>query len=452
MTQILNARILASLGMIVFVAAVVASSTGAFFSDTETSTGNTFTAGSLDLKVDSQSHYNGMRCSNENGFGSAFVWIPDEATSPFTPADATTFNNANPDQFPRAGDPCGGTWAESDLIEDSIAFRFFDFSDIKPGDEGENTISLHVTDNDAWACMTVDNVSDLDVTCTEPESEDADDVSCMADIAADGELGANLTFDAWLDEGTTPGFQCNNANAVPTVGASCAADPQEGDNVMNGVEALFWDDETVDEASEGPFALSDVLSGAYAAHTCTDVDGNTAYAACHGLASDGRMVGSATYYWGLAWNVPDEAGNEIQTDSLVMDMVFEVEQHRNNDNFQCTPSTEPEPETATLTIDKAVTFSSTSVVGVDVTDFTLHINGPGGDQILTDETPLAGLAPGVYTVSEVYSNNPAGLTWDAVFSGACSEIAVDTETGTITLAAGDNVTCNLTNVVDPLLP
>lgn len=342
MTGLLNTRILASVAMLVFVGAAIASSTGAFFSDTETSTGNTFTAGALDLKVDSQSHYNGMMCSNQNGFGSAFVWIPDDASSPFTPTDAADFNEDHPDQYPQAGIPCGGTWAESDLIPDSVAFRFFDFSDIKPGDEGENTISLHVYDNDAWACMTVDSVSDLDVTCTEPEGESTDS-QCSVDVNAPGagELGAALTFDAWLDEGSTAGFQCNNANASPTVGASCAADPLEGDNVLNGVEVLFWNDETVDEASEGPFALSDVLSGAYAAHTCTDTDGNTGYAACHGLASDGRMVGSATYYWGLAWNVPDTAGNEIQTDALTLDMIFEVEQHRNNPNFQCTPSAEP---------------------------------------------------------------------------------------------------------------
>ena len=445
MTQLINARILASLGMIVFVAAVVASSTGAFFSDTETSAGNTFTAGSLDLKVDSQSHYNGMMCSNQNGFGSAYVWVPDGTVGVFTPANATAFNTAHPDQFPQAGTPCGGTWAESNLIEDSIAFRFFDFDDVKPGDEGENTISLHVYDNDAWGCMLVDNVTDLDVTCTEPESESSDP-QCSLEVPAPGagELGAALSFDAWLDEGGVAGFQCNNANAVPTVGASCAADPLEGDNVLNGVEALFWDDETVDEASEGPFEISDVLSGAYAAHLCTDTDGNTAYGACHGLASDGRMVGSATYYWGLAWNVPESAGNEIQTDALTLDMIFEVEQHRNNDDFQCTPTTEP--ETATVTLDKVVTFTQATVVGVDVNDFTLHLVGPGGDHVLVDQVAMPGLTPGAYVVSEVYSNDPAGIQFNASFSGSCSEIA-DTGTANMNVVAGVNPTCTITNLV-----
>lgn len=51
MSLLLNKKILLALGMIVFVGAVVASGTGAFFSDTATATGNTFTAGTLDLKI-----------------------------------------------------------------------------------------------------------------------------------------------------------------------------------------------------------------------------------------------------------------------------------------------------------------------------------------------------------------------------------------------------------------
>ena len=42
-------RILLALGVIVFVGAAVASATGAFFNDTETSTGNIFVAGAQTL-------------------------------------------------------------------------------------------------------------------------------------------------------------------------------------------------------------------------------------------------------------------------------------------------------------------------------------------------------------------------------------------------------------------
>lgn len=51
MTAILNTRVLLSLGVIVAVSAALISATGAFFSDTETSTGNTFSSGTLELEV-----------------------------------------------------------------------------------------------------------------------------------------------------------------------------------------------------------------------------------------------------------------------------------------------------------------------------------------------------------------------------------------------------------------
>jgi len=68
-------KILISLGMIAFVGAVVVGATGAFFSDTETSTGNVFTAGAIDLKVDSQAHYDGMVCTDG-------VWVLEDSDVP----------------------------------------------------------------------------------------------------------------------------------------------------------------------------------------------------------------------------------------------------------------------------------------------------------------------------------------------------------------------------------
>lgn len=59
----MNRKILLSVGVMVFVAALVISATGAFFTDKETSAGNIFTAGSIDLKVDhTRQTYNGVDC------------------------------------------------------------------------------------------------------------------------------------------------------------------------------------------------------------------------------------------------------------------------------------------------------------------------------------------------------------------------------------------------------
>ena len=84
-------KILLSLALIlVFGTAAYIGGTGAFFSDTETSTNNTFTAGAIDLKIDNTSYYLGV---------------------------------ANP----------GTTWPSQDLTNQ----KFFDFSDLKPSDYGE---------------------------------------------------------------------------------------------------------------------------------------------------------------------------------------------------------------------------------------------------------------------------------------------------------------------------
>ncbi|MFC1720748.1 TasA family protein [Patescibacteria group bacterium] len=51
-------KILMSVAMLVVVGAAVAGATGAFFSDTETSTGNTFTAGTIDISVNEMNPWN----------------------------------------------------------------------------------------------------------------------------------------------------------------------------------------------------------------------------------------------------------------------------------------------------------------------------------------------------------------------------------------------------------
>src|SRR3989338_9264421 len=98
-------RILLSFATLLTAAAVVIGATFAFFSDTETSAGNTLEAGEIDLRIDNTSYLN-------------------HATSSAT------------------------TWQLNDLTDQ----LFFNFLDIKPGDEGEDTISIHINGNDAWAC------------------------------------------------------------------------------------------------------------------------------------------------------------------------------------------------------------------------------------------------------------------------------------------------------------
>ncbi len=91
---------------------------------------------------------------------------------------------------------------------------------------------------------------------------------------------------------------------------------------------------------------------------------------------------------------------------------------------------------------------------MDVTDFALTLDGPvagTGDAILVvDQVATPGLVAGTYTISEVYSGVPANVTFNATFSGACSEVG-DTGVGTMDVVAGSNVTCTITNSVSPLI-
>ena len=77
-------RILLGLLLIVGAGGALAGGTSAFFSDSETSTGNQFTAGAIDLKVDNDSYYNSNRCVEVT----AGVW-QWQGTSLF-PAPGTT--------------------------------------------------------------------------------------------------------------------------------------------------------------------------------------------------------------------------------------------------------------------------------------------------------------------------------------------------------------------------
>jgi predicted ribosomally synthesized peptide with SipW-like signal peptide len=272
-------KIFLSLAAIVFVGAAAAGATGAFFSDVETSTGNTFTAGALDLKVDSQSHYDGLVCVDNDGYR----WV----------AESTTTAPARPELI---GQRCDGSWTLTDL---GLSNKFFNFSDVKPGDQGENTISLHV-DNNAWACLDIGTNENNENTLLQPEIN-AGDAGTTS-----GELAQNVQLFTWLDNATTSG-------AVP------------GDNI--------W------QAGETQLSAVTSLAALSATTTLTLADGGT-------LAP---LPGGSTSYVGLGWcagaltiGAPGSwscngasMNNQSQTDSAVATVQIRAEQARNNPNFRC---------------------------------------------------------------------------------------------------------------------
>lgn len=172
---------------------------------------------------------------------------------------------------------------------------FWNFSDIKPGDQGRDVISLHVDDNDAWACILADNVVDAENDRIQPEVDAGDTTDDP------GELSKYIYVFAWQDD---------NHNGV--------FEPGSGElPLTSGPEKLF--------NPAGYITVADSTSG-------TPIAG-----------------GSETRYVGLSWCVGDMAnpgeasmtcdgsvvGNDAQTDTMTADIVNYAEQWRNNPNFRC---------------------------------------------------------------------------------------------------------------------
>jgi len=154
-------RILKSVVTISAVSAMVVGTTLALFRDVETSSGNVLSAGDIDLKLDNESYI------YENG--------------QLVRSDGTTWGTTNP----------------VDLDDGQL---FFNFTDRKPGDWGEDTISLHVGGNDAWACASIELTENDENVANEPEQKEGDDTDDTAD-AFDGELAQNIDFIWWADDG-----------------------------------------------------------------------------------------------------------------------------------------------------------------------------------------------------------------------------------------------------------
>lgn len=264
----MNKKIVMSLAVIAAATAVMAGGTIAYFSDTETSSGNTFTAGNIDLKIDSECYF---------GVGGNLTACPNDAAH--------------------------GNWALTDL--ESGVHKFFNYDDIKPGSWGENTISLHLTSNPAWAWMKIEPTADLENGCNEPEAEV--DVTCADPGEGDGELAGALSYLIWQDtaDNTQTGGKCNN--------------------ILDSGEIIF---------KNGKIGTCEVVKlNETCGPACSDCDPlqptkeDDPY--CVGMMwCAGNWVSDSTGYHcdGSA------IGNEAQGDSMKLDIEFDVVQSMNNLN------------------------------------------------------------------------------------------------------------------------
>lgn len=231
--------------------------TSAFFSDTETSSGNSFTAGELDLKIDNTSSYN-------------------DASSSAT------------------------TWPSDNLP----GHLFFDFNDLKPGDRGEDTISLLVQ-NPAWACMKINITQNSDESCTEPEK--LDDPGC----SDTGDLAQQLNFVFWADDGDNI-HQINEP--IIKEGTASAIFINDTWTLADSVSSIW--------PTPGPIPANETrYIGKYWCFGTLSSSVNPPGFSCDGQALD----------------------NAAQSDKVLADVEFTAVQSRHNPNFRCIPLPSPTP-------------------------------------------------------------------------------------------------------------
>lgn len=336
-------RIILSMALItVVVGALAYGGTNAFFSDTELSAGNTFTAGAIDLKIDNESYYNGV-------------------------LNAST------------------TWEATDLTIE----KFFDFPDLKPDDFGEDTISLHVETNDAYLCADVTLTSNDDNSQTEPES------LVDANGTTTGELAGLVNFAWWADDGDNV-FEDDEEiisqgpiGELGVGGSTTIAIADSENNVWEGTPGPIAGNETLYigkvwcfgdlnavplEQDGGPDSISPAGDNNNNQVAGEPEDG--------GFSCDGSAL-----------------GNESQTDSLTADVIFKAVQARHNDNFLCTP---PDiREMGKLTVTKVVVNNNGG--NNVISDFELLVDDSIVSTPVTSGVTID-LPVGVYNVTEVGSD------------------------------------------------
>ncbi|MFH1657480.1 MAG: SipW-dependent-type signal peptide-containing protein [bacterium] len=274
-------KLLVSLTIIAAVSAIIVGATTSFFTDTETSTGNTFTAGAIDLGIDNESYYNGV---------------------------------AN----------VGTSWMNTYDLDDTHGpangkYLYFNFDDLKPGDWGEDTISLHVNNNDAWVCANITLTSDLENGITEPEMD-------LDDTDLKGELADAVNFIWWADDGD---------NVLEVGETVISPNGALGSLGVNGTYTVTIADSTknIFNQAGAPGPLTGATDYYIGKAWCFGVMGVTdVQQDGHGkIGTNGPTSGRGA---GVTCNGADVT-NISQSDSMTADIGFIAEQSRNNEGFKC---------------------------------------------------------------------------------------------------------------------
>lgn len=180
-----------------------------------------------------------------------------------------------------------------------------ELDDVKPGDWGCGVISIHVETNPAWVWFRTSDYESEENGMTEPEREAEGD-----DGSSSGELGEHINVVA-----APLGCVEDDDGATSTT---------EAKQVLphGGEDAVSLDEWTTDETAR---TQTGGRNYCYYKGTLEDASADLGGGIKLGEHQPGR-----TCYIGFCWCIPKEVGNEIQSDTVSVDLDFYAEQSRHN--------------------------------------------------------------------------------------------------------------------------
>ena len=224
-------------------------------------------------------------------FGTTFATNSGSNALELTIDSKTYYNNVLQPQL---------SWALKNLTPSLD--HFFWFTDVKPGDTGKNSISIHVAQQSAWACLDFKNLTQKENGINEPES--------LVDTNALGELAGELEFFAWRDDGDYS-FEIGEA-------------PLFGTSTQSAVQV--FDEKTyplADFTHPPAYAVNQTkYIGIIWCAGNLGVNLTTAQVTC-----DGKVM-----------------GNKSQTDSMSVDVSIRAVSSAQQPKFTCTPTVVPPAE------------------------------------------------------------------------------------------------------------
>jgi predicted ribosomally synthesized peptide with SipW-like signal peptide len=252
-------NVLAGIGAVGLASAGAGLGTTAFFSDRESFANNGVRAGQLDLLLDWQQTYTGpdgtvpvnaYPDADEDGVQDAVpqsfvVWAKKEGYDLSTVEGESAAVEAFKDAY-FADVGAGGDW-ETPLVA---------LEDVKPGDFGEVTFSMHFFNNPAYVRLVGDLVEEAENGLTEPESE-------VDETPDEGELAEHVDVLLWADDGDNV-YEPKHDEEVDVVvlfDTSCSmvwADSSAGCNESENTAAP----EKFEQAKAGAVALFEELLAA----------------------------------------------------------------------------------------------------------------------------------------------------------------------------------------------